>query len=265
MTLIRRIADRFLGEKMRNTAELAKIMSTKEIIFKAPPFTDDLVKAIRLLGPRLRLKANEESRNLWQLDQNVSCWAEFQALSPILESIPRPSKVLELGPGFGRSVVFLTKKLGWHNTEFHLFEGNGRTTKYTMGGPRFQDSFCGNLTLLRQLLEFNGIYNFKIFDAEKLNFRIRNLEQRYDVIYSFYAVGFHWSLEYFFDDILSVMHDDSIAFFTVCYDFQEFEKLRQLHYRLIRTPRTSDNTLELLVMSKKNIFNTNRTSQAISV
>jgi len=254
MSVGKRIVDRFLRGRKREDRELTEVIRTKEIVFKLPPLTEELVKAIRLLNPDIKLKVDEESRRFWELDQNASCWAEFEALSPILKRIPKPAKVLEIGPGLGRSVVFFTKKLDWHDTEFHLFEANGEKTRYTMLGPRFEDSFCGNLALLKEVLEYNAVTNFTIFDAKKLDFKITRLPSVYDVIYSFYAVGFHWSLEHFLDDILSLMHDRSVALFTVGYKFAEFEKLKRLHYRLIDATRTPSLTVKMLALSKSDIF-----------
>src|SRR3972149_2176866 len=244
MSLKKRIADRLLHRKLPGYPEVIEGTTGKEIVFNAPPLTDELAKAIKLITPDIDLRANEKSRQYWELDQNVSCWAEFEALSPILKRIPKPARVLEVGPGLGRSVVFFTKKLDWHDTEFHLFEANGEKTRYTMLGPRFEDSFCGNLALLKEVLEYNAVTNFTIFDAKKLDFKITRLPSVYDVIYSSYAVGFHWSLEHFLDDILSLMHDRSVALFTVGYKFVEFEKLKRLYYRLIDATRTPSLTVK---------------------
>jgi hypothetical protein len=243
-----------MHEKKPSQTKALEGISKTETIFKAPPLSDELIRAIKLITPDIDLSTDEESRRYWEMDQNVSCWAEYEALSPILKRIPEPAKVLEIGPGLGRSAVFLTKKLGWHKTEFHLFEANGERTKYTMLGPRFEDSFCGNLELLKVLLEYNGVTNFKIYDARKLDFRLTNLPSPYDVVYSFYAVGFHWSLEHFLDDILSLMHDRSLAMFTVGYKFAEFQKLKHLHYRLIDAARTPSLTVKMLALSKSDIF-----------
>ena len=62
-------------------------------------------------------------------------------------------------------MFFFAKKLGW--TDLSAFEGNGTKTKYTYLGPRFEDSFCGNIEMLRHSLEFNGLKNVTIFDSPK--------------------------------------------------------------------------------------------------
>jgi hypothetical protein len=188
------------------------------------------------------------------MDQNASCWAEYGALSSILQTIPKPQKVLEIGPGLGRSVVFFSKILGWVDTEFHLFEGNGKRTRYTILGPRFHDSFCGNIPLLKDVLDFNGVRHYKVFEAEKLDFKLSRLPGTYDIIYSFYAIGFHWSLEHFLDEILALMHENSFAFFTVPHTFIEFKRLKDLRHRVIESSRTASETVKILVLTKKSPF-----------
>ncbi len=250
MNVVRKITRYFSKSVYPNDSRLQSAMPSRELLFKAPPLTRELIEGIKLITPDARLRLDENSRKLWELDQNASSWTEFEALSPLLKSLPKPSKVLEIGPGFGRSVVFLTKKLGWHDTLFHLFEGTGTKTKYTILGPRFEDSFCGNIPLLRQVLEFNGIRNFKIFDAAELQFKLGNLREKYDVIYSFYAVGFHWSLEYFIDEILSLMNEKSVAFFTIPNQFVVFEKLRGLEFKIFESMRTQGERVRILAISK---------------
>ena len=69
-----------------------------------------MVAAIRLISTRLPLKADEASRLLWQQESNAASEAEYEALLPLLEKVEKPKRVLEIGPGFGRSVVFFTRR-----------------------------------------------------------------------------------------------------------------------------------------------------------
>ncbi|MEE8523513.1 MAG: hypothetical protein V3T72_06245, partial [Thermoanaerobaculia bacterium] len=137
-------------------SELDPYLAEKELIFRAPELTPDLIAAIRRISPQFHLVAGERSRRFWELNQNSACWGEYDALAPVLEALP-PTKVLDVGPGMGRSVIFFKKKMGWERVPFHLYESSGEDTRYTKAGPRFSDSFCGNLEILRQLLEHNGI------------------------------------------------------------------------------------------------------------
>ena len=213
------------------TPSLDERLAGMEQIFHAPPFTPELVATVRLLGPHLQFRANETCRLLWERDQNGACWGEYEALAPLLSELPAPRKILEVGPGLGRSVVFFSKKFRWEESEIHLYEGDGKATKYDVMGPRMEESFCGNIDLLRHVLSYNGILNTKIFDAKQ--WRLPDLPGPYDLLYSFYSIGYHWSLEHFLDDLLSLMHDTSIAIFIVPAKFKSFPKLEQLSYRLL--------------------------------
>ena len=109
---------------------------------------------------------------------------EQSRFSVVRELVPAPADFLEIGPGLGRSLVFFSKKLGWDQSEIHAYDGGGTTSKYTMPGPRSNESFCGNLNMLRHVLKFNGVDNVKLFNAHEV--QLADLPGPYDLIYSFY-------------------------------------------------------------------------------
>lgn len=203
-----------------------------ERVFHAPAFTDEYLAAILLIAPNCRdYKPNEKYRDLWEQYQNAACWGELQALQPAFDALPKPKRVLEIGPGLGRSLVFFTKKLVWHDADVHAYEGNGTATKYTKLGQRFEDSFCGNIRALQDTLEYNGVRNVTIHDAQAAP--LRSLPGPFDLIYSFYSVGFHWSVEHFLDDILPLLSAGGTALFTVPPSFAPPLRLADLHYELV--------------------------------
>jgi hypothetical protein len=155
-------------------------------------------------------------------------------------------RVLEIGPGLGRSLVFFSKKLGWKDCDLHAYEGEGKTTKYTMNGPRFEDSFCGNISELRRVLDYNGIANVTIHDAKSVT--MKDLPGPFDLVYGFYTIGFHWSLEHFFDEVLALIGQTGIAVFTVHRNFQPFVRLHKAPYRLIEKGRVIDKNRESLLI-----------------
>jgi hypothetical protein len=148
-----------------STAELSRALADRELLFSAPPLTPHLVKAIRAITPQFKLKTDEASRRVWELSQNGSCWGEFEALEPLLASLGTPARVLDIGPGLGRSVVFFKKKMGWREVPFDLFEGEGEARKYPLLAARTADSFRGDLTALRGVLEHNELSAYEIVDA----------------------------------------------------------------------------------------------------
>ncbi len=202
-----------------------------ERVFCAPPLTPELISAIKLISPHCDLRQSERYRRAWEADQNGACWGEFEALEPILKSVSSGGNVLEIGPGMGRSIVFFSKKLGWPANSFHAYEGTGATTKYTFLGPKFVDSFCGNIPVLKHILEFNRISGVTIFDAAQND--LSDLPGPYDLIYSFYSIGFHWSLEHFLDELMPLLGSRGIGIFTTTLDFVPFEKLTKFPYRIL--------------------------------
>jgi hypothetical protein len=51
-----------------------------EKVFRSPPMTRELVRAIYLISPSCNFRPNESDRAIWEVDQNVVCWPEYEAL-----------------------------------------------------------------------------------------------------------------------------------------------------------------------------------------
>ncbi len=233
-------------------SELDPYLAGKELVFTAPPFTPELVRAIKLISPQFHLRADEKSRRFWELNQNGLCWGEYEALEPFLARLSEPvSKVLDVGPGLGRSAIFFKKKAA-PEAVFHLYEGAGDTTKYTRAGPRFDDSFCGSLDVLEHLLRFHEIEGFELFDAREMDASLAGLPGPYDFIYSFFAIGFHWSIEHFLEELLGLMHERSIGAFTLHDRFEDFSVLEGTPHRVVEFRRSwpPDRFTRMLVLSK---------------
>ena len=206
-------------------------LAAMEKVFRSPPLNKELVDAIKLISPQYNLKPTERDRRFWEADQNGACWGEYEALRDILLLLPHNGKVLEIGPGMGRSLVFFAKKLGWSGQQLYAFEGNGEKTRYTNFGPRFEDLFCGNIPVLRHVLDFNGIRDVTILDA--VTTALGKIPGKYDLIYSFYCIGFHWALEYFIDDIKNLLSPSGVAIFTTTSDFRPFDRLQDFSYQTL--------------------------------
>ena len=235
------------------TRQLDLRLAALERVFHAPPLTPELAAAIRLISPQFPVSPTEEDRAFWETDQNGACWGEYEALAPLFRTLPTPAKVLEIGPGLGRSLVFFSKKLPWQSAQLHAYDGDGTHTRYTIQGPRFTDSFCGNLTQLRQVLDFNNVANVTLFDAHQTT--LASLPGPYDLLYSFYSVGFHWALEHFLADLLPLLGPRSVALFTVPQSFKPFPALDALSFRLIdyKPIWPPEAHLKLLVLSKETL------------
>jgi len=230
----------FLREAQRQARRVAlgpfgSLLSRKpETVVRVPPLDDAFVSAIKLVAPQYPdFTANEQTRLTWEQDQNNSCWAEEWAVGDILSAMPPPKRILEIGPGFGRSAAFFSKRR-FPNATFDLFDATGGDTKYEMLGKRYEDSFCGNLPLLERNLEFNGVSNYRILDARESGGRLSGRGDKYDLIYSFYAVGFHWSIEHWLDEIIALSHDSTLGIFIVPSNFLISDRVRALPHRIVQ-------------------------------
>jgi hypothetical protein len=229
------LARRVVGKVRRSFAPrhppLGRRVTSLPTVFRAPPLTPELIAAIKLISPHWDLRQTEHDRRYWEADQNGLCWTEYDALYSTLLALPPNARILEIGPGMGRSLVFFSRKLRWRGSQFHAYEGDADGTKRTMPGPRFEDSFCGNIPMLRHVLDFNGLGDVTIHDAAAMP--LAELPGPYDLIFSFDSVGFHWSLDHFLDDLLPLMTDGGMAIFTTTPDFAPAERLRDLPHRII--------------------------------
>jgi Methyltransferase domain len=242
--------------RLRGKSILDPKAAVAEQLFLAPPFTESVVAAIRLISTRLALEADEASRRLWQQESNAASEAEYEALLPLLEKLEKPKRVLEIGPGFGRSVVFLSKKGLFAGSEISLYDGNGTSTRYKQKyyehPPKWPDisSFCGNLSLLESMLNYNGMKQYQIFDAAQTP--LAALPGPYDLIYGFYSIGFHWSLEYYLDELEALLHDRTLLVCTLNKNFRRFSRLEQFSTRVLECREVKKNAapLRLLVLSK---------------
>jgi SAM-dependent methyltransferase len=231
-----------------------------EQVFQAPPFTEKVAETVQLISTRLAFKADEASRLLCQKESNAASHGEYSVLAPLFEQMGKPRRILDIGAGFGRAAIYFSKKGLWGpEAEIHLYDANGERTKYKRkyyaSPPRWPDvsSFCGNLEFLRQVLEYNGIRNYRIFDAAELP--LSRLPGPYDLIYSFFSVGFHWSLEFYLGELEPLLHEKTVLVCTLNKQFRPFPRLSEFSTRVLEYPEIKKNSppLRLLVLSKSDL------------
>jgi len=248
-----RLLPRFSLNRLRGAGILD---DAAERVFEAPPFTPEIVNALRLITTRLPLKADETSRLLCEKEANGMSEREYEALQPLLNQMAKPQKILEIGPGFGRSVVWFGKKGIWSaDADIHLYEAAGTQTKYKQryydAPPQWPDtsSFCGNFEILQSFLKYNGIDRFSIFDAAKIP--MRQLPGPYDFIYAFFSMGYHWSLEQYLDDLAPLMNEQTLLVCTLNKHFKPFSKLNEYFHRVLdcRNTKKGARPLKLLALS----------------
>jgi hypothetical protein len=204
-----------------------------ETVVRVPALDAAFVSALKLIAPQYEsLEADEASRLFWERAQNSACLAEDAALGSLLRAMPPPARILEIGPGLGRSVVFFARRYFPH-ARFDVYDATGHAARYELDGSRHEDSFCGNLDVLRRCLEFNQIGGFRIIDASATGGHIPPSREKYDFIYSFYAVGFHWSVDHWLDEILGACRDTTLCVLMVPSHFEPSLRIRAMPYTIL--------------------------------
>jgi len=126
--------------------------------------------------------------------------------------------------------VFFSKNLDWSACDLHAYEADGTTTRYTVNGPRFNDSWCGTIPELKVALDFNGVGNVTIHNANQV--KMTDLPGPFDLVYGFYNIGFHWSLEHFLPEIMTLI-GDGVGIFTLSPKFEPFPALKSVNYEIV--------------------------------
>jgi hypothetical protein len=100
------------------------------------------------------------------------------------------------------------------------------------------------------MLDYNGVTGYQVFDAQQMP--LAALPGPYDWIYGFYSIGFHWSLEYYLDDLAPLLHERSLLVCTLNKNFRTFPRLEQFSTRVLACREVKKNAapLRLLVLSK---------------
>jgi len=92
----------------RRFMKLSRQLSDCEILFKVPPLSAEIIKAVELISC-YKLDPDEESGKFWEQDQNGACRGEYGALSGYLNNIPVSEKVLALPRGAVKKMLIISK------------------------------------------------------------------------------------------------------------------------------------------------------------
>ena len=60
------------------------------------------------------------------------------------------------------------------------------------------------------------------------------------MIYGFYSIGFHWSLEYYLDDLEALMQERSLLVCTLNKSFRRFPRLEEFSTRVLDLSRSEE-------------------------
>lgn len=151
-----------------------------------------------------KFNVTDESINFYMLlqvsaDKSIVLKASIDEYEKLKEEIGMPKKVLDIGCGIGRSSVFLRNMMDLEDTMFYLadFNENIQYRNGITGIPLgyFNDADpkpFNNIEDTKRFCEANNLNNIKIID---LGTNAINKLRDIDVVYSFHAVGYHWSVK----------------------------------------------------------------------
>lgn len=137
------------------------------------------------------------------------CPPEVKGLRKYFDRI-RPAHALEIGAGIGRVSVFLRNYYNWDDTTFYLLDGDSGN-KQVAGINTSKDDFYNSLKNTKLFCNANNLSNLVLLNAaEKIN-----VEAKFDLVYSFLSIGFHWPLSFYLDDIFDHLAEGCVLVFGV--------------------------------------------------
>ncbi len=125
---------------------------------------------------------------------------DVEAVEDMLQ-MDQPRNVLEIGAGLGRGSMWLERRFGWKKTNFWLADGEGRQRPEVRGlnDKEAPDAFYNSFIGARTFMEANGVEGERIKFVDMVRAsrkdeiaRLRKSGVKFDLAYSFRAVGFHW-------------------------------------------------------------------------
>ena len=134
---------------------------------------------------------------------------EIEKIRSYLKNLA-PKVALDVGSGIGRTSIYFFKHFHWINTRFILADGDSGETQLS-GIRTGKFEFYNSLDATHSFCRANGLHNFETFNLEK--YKWTELSHCPDLVYSFMALGFHWPVNSFLDDIYPVLKDGCLLIF----------------------------------------------------
>lgn len=126
------------------------------------------------------------------------CVDEYEHLKDVISSL-HPKKIVDLGCGMGRSSVFFYHMFSLKDTKFFMGDFDKNTWRpqgENKGALGYHDNNnpipFNSLDLTNRYCDYNNLKNREVMDLD--SDRIKELKD-IDLLYSFYSVGYHWSID----------------------------------------------------------------------
>ena len=144
---------------------------------------------------------------------------EYEIIKPYFGN---PNKILEIGCGIGRMSIYINSQLDYE-PKFILLDGTGHQPRYGYSEINI-NKFYNNMKMTGEFCRLNGLTNFMLFDINK--HKLSELSE-VDMVTSFLAVGVHFPIEHYLDELMNITTDDCVFIFGIrtnsVYDVHTFE------------------------------------------
>jgi len=125
-----------------------------------------------------------------------------------------PRNVLEIGGGVGRASVYLAKRFNWHDATFYMLDGDAGEKQICPVGGDGELDFYNSFSSTKNFMSANGIDDQVLLDASNSSWE-NEVSVKFDLIYSFLSIGFHWPIDLYLDRIHKFCHKDTLLVFGV--------------------------------------------------
>ena len=179
---------------------------------------------------------------------------------PELESVKKyfenssPKNVLELGCGLGRSSVGFHRTFSsWRRTHFYLLDGDSGKKQICSVNYESYKSFYNKLELTEEFCLSNGIpmEQIHILNAEKLEIFSSIKDIKFDFVYSFLSIGFHWPVGLYLKKLLSHLHSSSI----LCFGIRPATSSRFCKFNDYQISQIPKDVFDILEVTTKSSYN----------
>ena len=170
----------------------------------------------------------------------------------------KPTNILDIGSGIGRASVFFFKYFNWDTSTFYLFDGNRGESQICGLQSDISDGYYNSLDCTKKFCLANGMNNFNIINAEN----VPNKLPKFDLIYSFLSIGFHFNLSLYLNEWLyHLLSPNALLIFGIRgkehheWNVQQIENIDKNKFNIIKIHESENNKIDrtsILILQYKN-------------
>jgi len=179
-----------------------------------------------------------------QCNGNLSLYTDFpehKHLLKHLEGRKKPEIVVDIGSGIGRADVWLMKKFKWKKSTFILVDGDSGDRQYSEIRKN-KGEYYNNWEITKKFCNENGMKYIVLCDPEK----VKGLRLKFDLVYSFLSMGYHWPLDFYLNDIADMCKKGCLLAFGI----RGLEKKNWIMKQISAIDRDKYKILDLVLKEK---------------